>query len=140
MSIRVGIGVFAILLLSACADAPPPPPPENALDEQKFFEVMVDVHLVEAAINQKFGRSKDTSDSSYGYYKALFEKHEVSRTDFDSTFNYYLRNPELLEGIYTQVHDSLSALSDDLEQNEEKYRKMGKAEADSLKELGTEKE
>ena len=113
-----------ILLLVACVDQTPPPPPDNALDKEKFVEVMVDVHLVEAAINQKFIKVNDSTQASYRYYKHLFEKHEINRTDFDSTFNYYMRHPKLMSEIYIQVHDSLQALSDDLNENEEKYQRM----------------
>jgi len=115
-----------IVFLLGCADQKPPPPPENALPERKFMEVMVDLHLVEAAINQKFVKLNDSTQASYKYYKHLFDKHEISRTDFDSTFNYYMRHPQLMNDIYTQVHDSLKALSDDLTENEEKYQRMEK--------------
>ncbi len=113
-----------VAMLVGCVDHTPPPPPENAMEEKKFVEVMVDVHLVEAAINQKFIKVNDSTKSSYRYYKHLFEKHEITRTDFDSTFNYYMRYPKLMGAVYTQVHDSLKALSDDLTENEEKYQRM----------------
>ena len=119
-----------VALLVACVDQTPAPPPENALDKEKFIDVMVDVHLVEAAINQKFIKVNDSTQASYRYYKHLFEKHETTRTDFDSTFNYYMRHPKLMSEVYNQVHDSLKALSDDLTENEEKYQRM---ELDSVR-------
>lgn len=119
-----------IVVLVSCIDQTPPPPPENALEKEKFVDVMVDVHLVEAAINQKFVKVNDSTQASYRYYKHLFEKHDITRTDFDSTFNYYMRHPKLMSEVYTQVHDSLKVLSDDLTENEEKYQRM---EADSTR-------
>lgn len=115
---------FIFLFAAGCQDTAPPPPPGNALDEKQFVEVMVDVHLVEAALNQQFVRVNDTTRTSYRYYSQVFDKHGISRTEFDSTFNYYLRHPKLMNKIYKQVHDSLKALAIDLEENEEKYRKM----------------
>lgn len=118
-----------LLMLVGCEDDGPPPPPDNALPEKQFVDVMVDIHLVEAAVNQEFAKVNDTTRTAYRYYAQLFEKHEISRTEFDSTFNYYLRNPGLMNEIYTQVHDSLQALSVDLEENEEKYQRMEKDSA-----------
>lgn len=118
------------MVLVSCIDQTPPPPPENALEKEKFVDVMVDVHLVEAAINQKFVKVNDSTQASYRYYKHLFEKHDITRADFDSTFNYYMRHPKLMSEVYTQVHDSLKVLSEDLTENEEKYQRM---ELDSAK-------
>lgn len=123
-------GLFLILV--GCGAPAIPPPPENALPEKKFVAVMVDLHLIEAGVNQKITPLNDSTHSTYRYYKYLFEKHEINRVDFDSTYGYYQRYPELMNEVYTQVFDSLKALSDDLTENEEKYRKMEKAVRDSL--------
>lgn len=118
-----------LLLLVACEDKGPPPPPDNAIEKEKFVTVMVDMHLTESAINQKFRRLNDTTNVAYSYYKHLFDKHAINQTDFDSTFNYYLRYPALMLEIYKQVNDSLAALSQDLEENEDKYRKMERGDS-----------
>lgn len=130
--IRVIIILFVVLMVAACKDNTPPPPPDNALSEQKFMEVMVDVHLVEAAVNQKFVKVNDSTRIRDRYYAHLFDKHNITRTEFDSTFSYYLRHPGLMNKIYTQVHDSLKALSVDLEENEEKYQRMEKDAAQAI--------
>lgn len=93
---------------------------------------MVDLHLIEAGINQNITSLSDTATSTYRYYKYLFEKHKIDRSDFDSTFNYYSRNPVLMSELYTQVFDSLKVLSEDITENEGKYQKMEKATKDSL--------
>ena len=124
--IRVIIILFVVLMVAACKDNTPPPPPDNALSERQFMEVMVDVHLVEAVVNQKFVKATDSTRIRDRYYAHLFDKHNITRTEFDSTFSYYLRHPGLMNKIYTQVHDSLKALSVDLEENEEKYPRMEK--------------
>ncbi len=127
------IAIFSfVFILAACKDNTPPPPPDNALSERQFMEVMVDVHLVEAVVNQKFVKATDSTRIRDRYYAHLFDKHNITRTEFDSTFSYYLRHPGLMNKIYTQVHDSLKALSVDLEENEEKYQRMEKDTAHTI--------
>lgn len=116
---RLVIIAIALLLVS-CGEEEAPLPPDNAIPEDQFVPVMVDVHLIEATINQKFGRRDDTTSSSLRYYEALFEKHAITRTQFDSTFNYYKRNPAQMEKIYQQVNDSLESLSKSLKEEEGK--------------------
>lgn len=115
---------IVFVLLVGCSESGPPPPPTNAMSEQQFVEVMVDVHLLEATVNHQFVKVADTSGVYHQYYAHLFGKHQIDRAIFDSTFNYYLRHPKLMNTIYKQVHDSLKALAIDLEENEEKYRQM----------------
>lgn len=115
--------ILISFLLVSCAGEEAPLPPANAIPEDRFVPVMVDVHLVEATINQKFGRIDDTTSSSQRYYEALFEKHHITRTEFDSTFNYYKRNPRQMEKIYQQVNDSLESLSKSLKEQEAESEK-----------------
>jgi hypothetical protein len=93
------------------------------ISEEKFIDLMVEMHLIEANINQRFVKLVDSTDTSFGYYRYLFDKYEVKKVDFDSTFNYYSRNPQLLDVVYDKVQERLKAMADDLQNNEEKYMK-----------------
>lgn len=112
------------LVLAACSGDDFPPPPDEAIGEQRFVTVLVDMHLVEAAINQKYGRDTDTTGSVYGYYRSVFAQHETSKAAFDLTYDYYTGHPALLLKVYEQVEDSLRNLSEDLVANEEYYLKL----------------
>ncbi|TVR42540.1 MAG: DUF4296 domain-containing protein [Cryomorphaceae bacterium] len=118
--------VVPLVLVLACQSDRLESPPANALSKEHFITLMVDMHLVEAVVNQKYDLLSDTTGDVFGYYKAVFERHGTTHTDFDSTYNYYLRHPKLLLQVYEQVEDSLRKLSEDLVENEEKWqRKKG---------------
>lgn len=118
--------IFFILTLAmfSCASEGYKEVPKNMISEEKFIDLMVEMHLIEANINQRFVKLVDTTDTSFGYYRYLFDKYEVKKVDFDSTFNYYARNPQLLDGVYDKVQERLKAMADDLQNNEEKYMKL----------------
>lgn len=120
--------LLVAVVLAACTGDDVPPPPEGAIGESKFVTVLVDMHLVEAAINQKYGRETDTTGSVYGYYRSVFERHNTGKEAFDLTYNYYETHPPLMLKIYEQVEDSLRRLSEDLVENEEKYLKQDAAD------------
>jgi hypothetical protein len=48
------------------------------------------------------------------YYEALFQKHKISRADFDSSLVYYTRNPKIYERLYTRVLSDLNALNQEV--------------------------
>jgi len=115
---------FALLLaMFSCVSEGYKKVPENLISEEKFVDLMVEMHLIEANINQRFVKLVDSTDTSFGYYRYLFDKYEVKKVDFDSTFNYYSRNPQKLDEVYDKVQERLKAMADDLQNNEEKYMK-----------------
>jgi len=117
------ISFVLLLVLFSCASDGYNKTPENMISEEKFIDLMVEMHLIEANINQRFVKLVDSTDTSFGYYRYLFDKYEVKKVDFDSTFNYYSRNPDKLDMVYDQVQERLKAMADDLQNNEEKYMK-----------------
>jgi len=118
------ISFIIFLAVFSCASDGYKKVPENLITEEKFVDLMVEMHLIEANINQRFVKLVDSTDTSFGYYRYLFDKYEVKKVDFDSTFNYYSRNPDKLDLVYDQVQERLKAMADDLQNNEEKYMKL----------------
>jgi hypothetical protein len=83
-------------------------PPET------LVPVLMDMHLNYTLQSsneiRKLAREVDSIDG-YGY---IFDKHDISRIQFDSTIAWYSRNPELFIDIYDQVIMQLTQLEDSI--------------------------
>jgi hypothetical protein len=85
------------------------------IPEKKFIPVLVDIHLADGiAMVVPYSSSTLKLDSTQ-LYNAVFSKHRVTRVMFDSTMVYYLREPDKLKDIYSEVNTILSKMESDLE-------------------------
>jgi hypothetical protein len=82
--------------------------PKGIIDQEKMVDIMIDIHLAEAAV-QEMRLQKDSAAKVYAVQeKYIFKKHNVSDTVFLVSYNYYVEHPEQLELIYAAVIDTLS--------------------------------
>lgn len=116
-------------LISAASCGPSEEPlPEFLLDREDFTAVMLDVQIAEGMKSQ-YARTKAFGKNwSRDVYDDIFERHGISEADFQETYRWYQGRPDLMEGIYEQVLDSLSKLEAEIKQE---YANQGKSERDS---------
>lgn len=82
--------------------------PLEVLPEDKMAAILTDVHLIEGA---KTGR-KIMGDTLFieTYYAKVFSKHNTNLEDFNTSFEYYSRNPKIMNGIYERVVENLNKM------------------------------
>jgi lipoprotein NlpI len=100
------IGFFVIfLVLSACANKKQEQieKPQLLISEEKMAEILSEIQLVEAYLNQVPFSKRGNNDSDYVYYPVLFEKYKISKEDFLDNLTYYAKQQEKIEGIYTNA-------------------------------------
>ncbi len=97
-----------LLLLNACQLANELP--ENVLSQEKMVKVMVDMQLIEGALNQQQNAAADVFNLAQLYYDTLFAKYSINQTVIDSSLSYYGRRPEIFDKILEDVIISLSRL------------------------------
>jgi hypothetical protein len=117
-----------LLLFAACKNEEPKVP-DNLLDRQTFTAVMLDAQLVEGFKTQIAHSAAKGRNVGRHLYLDIFEKHGVSEKDFRRTYGYYQERPELMEGIYEQVLDSLSKLEAQIKKD---FSDQTKLQHDSL--------
>jgi hypothetical protein len=84
------------------------------IPEKKFVEVLVDIHLADGiALVSPFPSTRPSFDSS-SLYGSVFTKHNITRTEFDSSMAYYSRRTEKLQIIYTKVNAYLNKIESEL--------------------------
>jgi hypothetical protein len=82
------------------------------LEEDKVVDVIKDIHIAEAAMQNLLDITKDSMGNIY--YQQIFTIHQVNKADFDSSMSILRRDPERLGIIYDRVLDELEEMNDTL--------------------------
>ena len=101
---RAGFATVLVLLLVACSGKEMPP--QAPLSKEKFEQVLMRSLLIEARTGQYIAGDPGMVDVQ-AEYDTMFANEGVSRADFDSTYNAYLRQPDALKAVYEKVLNDL---------------------------------
>jgi len=77
------------------------------IPEDSLISIIMDIHIVDAAAKQNVVPNNGDNLMKYKEYKAVFEKHGISKTRFDSTINLYTRNGKKFDELYDKVIKNL---------------------------------
>jgi hypothetical protein len=86
--------------------------PRNAIDEEKFVNILVDVHIAQALYNDR-ARLKIDSLRSDELYLSVLKKHNVSEDEMNATTLYYTRHPKKYDKIFSKVLSEISLLQEE---------------------------
>lgn len=75
------------------------------IPDDKLVEVLKDVQLAEAALQQCAPAKRDSAGQAY--YSVLFQLHQVSQADFEQSLKALLTDPERTAQVYSRVSDRL---------------------------------
>lgn len=84
--------------------------PEGIIPPDSLVYVLTDFHLAEAALAEKKVLQQNTEQYSSLYYALLFKKHNITRTQFDESMEFYSAHPKLYRETYDKVLEELSRL------------------------------
>lgn len=103
--------LISIILLFACKGGEENVSvPADIIQPDSMIGILVDFHLVEAAISDKQQQKKNVAYYTDYYYQEILKKHQISRVDLDKAFDFYSYHPKLYREIYDQVLSELSRL------------------------------
>lgn len=82
--------------------------PDGILKKDQMVNALIQVHLSEAKCGQSFLKG-DTSQILFArLQEAAFSKLGITKPQYDSSYQYYMRNLGDFDEIYARVVDSLS--------------------------------
>ncbi len=95
-------------LLTACGNPSEVKVPPYVLEQEKMAAVIADIHVVEGA---RMGREVmgDTLHSDF-YFEKVYDKHGISRSDFDTSFSFYSAYPRIMNEIYEEAIEQLNKM------------------------------
>ena len=112
MKLHLLFPIFFVLILAGCSQRAAKPKP--FLNEKRMVELLTEIHLTEAALQQFQSDNYATLDSILVYtnvaYTELFEKYGLNKESFEANLYYRVYNSRDLERIYAEVHSNLHRL------------------------------
>ena len=107
------IFLFFLTVFTGC-DEPPVEKPEKLIEREKMIDMLVDIHLAEAAFNsQRHRDSMVMNSSSANFYYSILDKHQVQDTVFEKSFVFYASQPRRFEKMYREAMNQLNEMEQD---------------------------
>ena len=115
--ILLSAALAAVLLLTGCGHGRR----NGVLSKSKMQDVLIDYHLAQGLIAEL---ERNERYQYQEYYNYVFQKHNVSQEQFDSSLTWYARHPEELHDVYVAISEEITArkavLADRLQKLEKK--------------------
>jgi hypothetical protein len=80
------------------------------VNEMKMGEVLTDIHLAEAAVDNESSEMKDSITRLY--YPQIFEHHGIKQWEFDSTMSMLSTKPVIMNRVFKIVIDNIQKKSE----------------------------
>ncbi|MBT3207535.1 MAG: DUF4296 domain-containing protein [Bacteroidetes bacterium] len=96
---------FAILLFSC--NSSEESIPNNIINVEKIVPLIVDIHISDGILVSKQQKSRKSKFEYKDYHDVLFLKHNVTKSQFDSSIAFYSYNLNIYEDIYEKVMNEL---------------------------------
>jgi Domain of unknown function (DUF4296) len=97
--------ILLIVGLVACSSDEKP---KNLIDEGTMVNIMTDIHILEAEINNLRLQHQDSSVYVYQKLKVkMLKKYNIDTAVFNASFKYYILNPDKMKPIYVEVKKKL---------------------------------
>ena len=80
--------------------------PEGIIARDKMVDVIAEVELTQALIRLKLS-ARDTVNQK-SLYTQVYQKFEISETEFNNSLDYYCSNPKEMMDVYLEAIENLS--------------------------------
>lgn len=76
---------------------------EKLMSEDQLVHLLADMHVIDALMMRTVNRGMIKNREVDNYYKGVLVKYNITRSEFDSIYNYYSQDYGRLEKIYDKV-------------------------------------
>lgn len=115
---KAGFLFILILLLSSCYnthDGNKIPEPDNLIGKDKLVLVIADMEIAESTIREKQNLGQEIDGLQERFYLAIFQKHEITKEQFENSMAYYKQDLDELNDIYEEVITRLSMMESEVQ-------------------------
>lgn len=86
-------------------------PPEDLIHRDTLVNILVDLRLYEATMAyEQRQASRKLNDKKYFLYKSIINKHNITREQFERSYEFYQEDIRQMDEIYADVITKLSLL------------------------------
>lgn len=106
--------VSIIIVILACNETSNKKDKE-LLSDEKLIDVIYDIHIADGLLTANVMPKEEMFNDTNIYY-SVFEKHDISKDQFEATIEYYINNDyRKLESIYDKVLEKLNTTKGELQ-------------------------
>jgi len=109
--------LFSILTLLISCTGKTNSVPSRIIPKDKMVDVLVDIHLAEAAADNHGFTKLEINLIMASKYDTVFQKHEITYEQFTSSYSYYMNHPDELSDIYSEVVNKLTTMASKVKNN-----------------------
>ncbi len=113
--------LFLIAALLSCKDDLTKIKKKDLIPREKFIEILIGIHMTDVVISGSEYFRKYKPEDTLEVYAELFEKHQVTKAEFDSTVSMYIRQPDIYLKVYDEVLLKLNYMLDTLKNNDPQF-------------------
>lgn len=84
--------------------------PENIISKDSMAAILTDIQIEEVLVSKKGINDSVSKDSILMEYASILQKHNITQREFETSYNFYKENPEMLEEIYDKVINKISEM------------------------------
>ena len=99
-------GFFILILISCSNEFLHSEKP--TLKEDKFLKVYEEILIVENYYQMKYGDPETVENALNKSCQKIFNKHKIQRKDFEESFDYYAKQPQLLKSMNEKIISRLN--------------------------------
>ena len=104
---KIILSILSVLLL-ACT-SPKTEIPTEILSKMEFASILKEIHVAEAAFEPNKSKGLENAKNTLANsYQSIYKTHNITDTTFSKSLDYYAKNPEILEEIYSTVLGELA--------------------------------
>ncbi len=111
------LSLLTLLVLISCSSGKKPDA-DLLIPDDKLVPVLVDLHLIYALQTTQEFRSLANQYDSIDVHSDIFEKHNITKAQLDTTLSYLSKNPKDLLDIYDEVIMLLNLMQDSIKTSE----------------------
>lgn len=113
--------IFSFILFYSCSINSSD---NEIINEDKFIDVLVDIHLADATLVVKGLKINTDSTKIRLFYNDVLVKHNVTQKQIENTLLLYSEDPRDFEKIYEKVSEKIVKLEGEYEESIEKKDQM----------------
>ena len=107
-NVGIKLAIISLTLMCACNSKP-----KGVLSEDKMAEIIVDLKVGEARVDNIYVRSIDTSRIIYDHLQEkILKKHKVDTAVYNLSYNYYLNNKKKMLEVFEKSEKIIEALEE----------------------------
>lgn len=100
--------IFLTALVIVCACTSGDDAPKDLIPKERMVKLMTEIHLLESKVKNLNVRPLDSAKVVYRHYeKLLFTDFNITKEQYERSFNYYLDNLDEFKEVYDAVVDTL---------------------------------